>query len=83
MLNAYDSRWSIEWQRHHQDFDYVAHFNHYYRPLAGHNVTVDILSADEQLTGYRLVIAPALMRPQRPARGESHDGMSSTAGNWS
>lgn len=61
MLNCYDSRWSIEWQRHHEDFDYVRHFHHYYRPLAARNVAVDILSADEPLDGYRLVIAPALL----------------------
>jgi beta-galactosidase len=61
MLNSYDSRWSIEFQRHHKEFDYVAHFNHYYRPLAANNVNVDVLSADEELTGYRLVIAPALI----------------------
>src|SRR5579859_218522 len=60
MLNSYDSRWSIEFQRHHKEFDYVGHFNHYYRPLAANNVNVDVLSADEELTGYRLVIAPAL-----------------------
>lgn len=61
MLNSYDSRWSIEFQRHHGDFDYVAHFNHYYCALAANNVTVDIISADEPLGNYRLVIAPALL----------------------
>ena len=34
MLYDPDSRWSIGWQRHHQDFDYLDHFQHYYRPLA-------------------------------------------------
>ncbi len=61
MLNSYDSRWSIEFQRHHGDFDYVAHFNHYYRALAVNNVSVDIVSADETLDDYKLVIAPALL----------------------
>lgn len=61
MLNSYDSRWSIEFQRHHSEFDYVAHFNHYYRPLARKNISVDILSADSTLEGYKLVIAPSLM----------------------
>jgi beta-galactosidase len=61
MLNSYDSRWSIEFQRHHSDFDYVTHFNHYYRALAVNNVGVDIISADEALDDYRLVIAPALL----------------------
>ena len=61
MLNSYDSRWSIEFQRHHSDFDYVEHFLHYYRPLAANNVSVDIISANEALDGYQLVIAPALL----------------------
>jgi beta-galactosidase len=61
LLNCYDSRWSIQWQRHHGEFDYVIHFNSYYRPLAVRNVNVDVISADEPLDGYRLVIAPALL----------------------
>lgn len=60
MLNSYDSRWSIEFQRHHSDFDYVSHFNHYYRALAVNNICVDIISAEEALDGYKLVIAPTL-----------------------
>ena len=61
MLNSYDSRWSIEFQRHHSDFDYVNHFNRYYRSLAVDNIGVDVVSADEALDGYQLVIAPALL----------------------
>jgi beta-galactosidase len=66
MLNSYESRWSIHWQRHNRDFDYVQHFNHYYRPLAEMNVPVDILPADHitdanDLSPYKLIIAPALL----------------------
>lgn len=66
MLNSYESRWSIQWQRHHRDFDYVQHFNHYYRPLAAKNIPVDILPADhiadeKDISAYRLIIAPALL----------------------
>jgi len=61
LLNSYDSRWSVQWQRHHRDFDYVAHFDHYYRPLAARNVSADVISADAPLKGYRLVIAPAVL----------------------
>jgi beta-galactosidase len=61
MLNCFGSRWSIQWQPHHKDFDYVAHFLHYYCPLASMNITVDILSADSILENYKLVIAPALL----------------------
>ena len=66
MLNSYQSRWSIQWQRHHRDFDYIQHFNHYYRPLAEMNMAVDILPADHiqdvsELSPYKLIIAPALL----------------------
>ena len=61
ILNDYDSRWSIQWQPHHKDFDYVEHLRHYYRPLAGLNIPVDIISADATPGGYKLVIAPALL----------------------
>ncbi len=61
LLNCYDSRWSIRWQPHHKDFDYVAHFLNNYRPLAAQNISIDIISADEPLAGYKLVIAPALL----------------------
>jgi beta-galactosidase len=66
MLNDYESLWSIQWQRHHQEFDYERHFTHYYYPLASLNVPVDILPAKrlkdiEGLGDYKLVIAPALL----------------------
>jgi beta-galactosidase len=61
ILNSYDSRWSIGWQRHHRDFDYVGLLRQYYRPLAARNMPVDVISADAPLDGYDLVIAPALI----------------------
>ena len=69
ILNCYASRWSIQWQPHHKDFNYVEHLLHYYRPIAGGNIPVDLLSADQPLEGYKLVIAPALLvlNPQRLA----------------
>jgi beta-galactosidase len=65
MLSDYDSLWTIQWQPHHRDFDYVEHFTHYYRPLAALNVPVDVISGRQldvkMLAEYKLVIAPALM----------------------
>lgn len=60
ILNDYESRWSLEHQRHHKDFDYTAQINRWYRPLAQNNISVDILSADASITSYQLVIAPHL-----------------------
>lgn len=61
ILNCYESRWSIEFERHNRAFDYVTHLEHWYRPLTARNLEIDILSADEPLEGYQLVIAPALI----------------------
>jgi beta-galactosidase len=61
LLNCYDSRWAIEFQPHNAEFDYVRHFEHCYRPLAAANINLDIISADEPLDGYKLVVAPALI----------------------
>jgi len=61
LLNDYASRWSIEFQRHHKDFDYVTYFNHFARPLAANGISIDVISALEPLNGYHLVFAPALI----------------------
>jgi beta-galactosidase len=61
LINSYDSRWSIQWQRHHREFDWVAHFTHYYRPFARRNIPVDILSPEAPFDGYRLIVLPALL----------------------
>ena len=70
ILNDYNSRWSINWQKQHKDFDYVEHLQNYYKPFAEKNIPVDIISADAPLDGYRLVIAPALiiLTPERIQR---------------
>jgi beta-galactosidase len=73
LLNSYDSRWSVQWQRHHRDFDYVGHFDHYYRPLAARNIPADIISAGASLDGYRLVIAPALLILNENVAGQLRD----------
>jgi len=61
ILNSYGDRWSIHWQRHHAEFDYVVHAGAYYRPLASRNIPVDIISSEEELSGYKLVVAPCLL----------------------
>jgi beta-galactosidase len=60
MLTCYESRWSLEWQRHHGRFDYLEFFGQLYQPLAELNLPVDVIPADAPLDGYRLVIVPAL-----------------------
>lgn len=60
LLNSYESRWAIQFQRFHHKFDYVQHFTHYHGVLAAHNLPTDILSPTAEVKGYKLIIAPAL-----------------------
>jgi len=61
LLNDYDSRWSIDLQRHNHDFDYVAHLGQYGASLSGYNQAYDVISPDVVLDGYELVIAASLI----------------------
>lgn len=60
ILHSYQDRWSINYQKHHQDFDPVKHINSYYRPLRQLTHDMDIVHPSAALTGYRLVVAPHL-----------------------
>lgn len=61
MLFSYDSRWSIDLQRHHKDFDPIKAFTDFYRPLRVQAQGVHIVSPEADLARYRLVVAPDLM----------------------
>jgi len=60
LLHSYEDRWSINFQRHHQDFDPVKHLLNYYRPLRRLGHSVDVVSPLAPLANYKLVIAPNL-----------------------
>ncbi len=60
MLHSFDSRWAINFQRHHKDFDPAIYMLHCYRPLIQRGVTVDVTDTEAPLEGYKLLIAPAL-----------------------
>ncbi|HEX5234338.1 MAG TPA: beta-galactosidase [Silvibacterium sp.] len=60
VIESYDSRWAIDFQRHSKSFDPIAELLSFYRPLRDQAQAVDILPPDAPLDGYKLVIAPAL-----------------------
>ena len=60
VLQDYDSRWAINWQRHNKAFDPVAALVSYYGPLRELVRSVDVVSDTAPLSGYKLVVAPAL-----------------------
>ncbi len=60
VLQDYASRWAINWQRHNQKFDPEVAILSYYAPLHALVRSVDIVSDTAPLSGYKLVVAPAL-----------------------
>ncbi len=60
VLQDYDSRWAIDWQRHNKAFDPVAALTSYYGPLREQVRSVDVVADTAPLSRYKLVVAPAL-----------------------
>ena len=60
VLFDYDSRWAIDAQRHHKDFDPVGYLSTFHRPLQAVVQAVDIVATMAPLGSYKLVVAPAL-----------------------
>jgi beta-galactosidase len=60
ILENYDSRWAIDFQRHAAAFDPVEELVSFYRPLRQMTQAVDLVAPDAPLDGYKLVEAPAL-----------------------
>jgi beta-galactosidase len=60
LLHSYQSRWAIDWQQHNKNYDEIAVLRNYYRALRGIAQSVDVISPEESLDGYKLVVAPDL-----------------------
>ncbi len=68
LINDFDSRWAIDFQRHNRNFNPVAEMVAFYRPLREQSQAVDIVSVLAPLDGYKLVVAPGLnVLPQATA----------------
>ena len=60
LINDFDSRWAINFQRHNYSFDPVAEMVAFYKPLRNQAQGVDVISAHAPLGKYKLVVAPGL-----------------------
>ena len=60
LLNSYDSRWAIQFQKHNQKYDYVNVLKSYYHALRQLSQSVDVISPYAPLANYKLVVAPDL-----------------------
>ena len=59
-LFSYDSRWAIDIQRMHKDFDPIRQFTDFYRPFRLAAQGAAVIAPEADLTRYRLVVAPSL-----------------------
>jgi len=60
ILHSYPSRWTVDWQKMNPKYDAVNALMSYYTPLHELGYTIDIVPPDQDLSQYKLVIAPAL-----------------------
>lgn len=60
VINDYNSRWAINFQRHSAGFDPVGEMVAFYRPLREQAQAVDVISPDAPLDQYKFVEAPSL-----------------------
>ncbi|NUQ28524.1 MAG: beta-galactosidase [Acidobacteriaceae bacterium] len=69
VLQSYESRWAINWQRHNRQWDPVDVLISYYQPLRAEAHSIDVVSPSAPLDSYKLVVAPAmnLLTPQQTA----------------
>lgn len=73
IMLSYDSRFAFQIQGNNPDFSYEQHLMDYYAAFHRENIAVDIVPPDANLSGYRLVIVPALYvaEPETVARLEN------------
>jgi beta-galactosidase len=60
ILNDYDSRWALEFQKHTNQYNASGVTLGYYRALRKIAQSLDVISPYAPLTGYKLVVAPNL-----------------------
>ena len=60
IIQSYDSRFAFQVQPNHHHFHYSDHITHLYQTLFRKNITVDVVAPETDLSGYKMVIAPAL-----------------------
>jgi len=60
VLHSYDSRWAIDFQRHHKEFDPARYLESFYAPLRKLTDSIDVVNPAAPLESYKVVMAPGL-----------------------
>jgi beta-galactosidase len=68
IIQSYASRWTINWQRENPNYNPIDELMSYYQPLHALGNSIDIVSPMNDLSKYKLVVAPGLnVMPQSVA----------------
>ena len=60
IMQSYDTRFAFQIQPNHPRFGYENHIQDIYRSFHSYNIPVDIVSENDPLTSYRVVVVPAM-----------------------
>ena len=60
LLNDYESRWAVEWQKHTSEYNTLGTMRSYYRALRKVAQSIDVVSPYAPLGSYKLVVASSL-----------------------
>ena len=60
IMLSYDSRFAFQIQPNNPQFSYPEHFHQFYRALYHRHVAIDIVAPTADLSGYKLLVVPAL-----------------------
>ncbi|MBE0688044.1 MAG: beta-galactosidase [Anaerolineaceae bacterium] len=60
IMQSYDTRFAFQVQPNNPRFDYEKHIQDIYRGFYDNNIPMDIVSEKDHLTGYKLVVIPAM-----------------------
>ncbi|WP_026486278.1 beta-galactosidase [Caldanaerobius polysaccharolyticus] len=61
IIRSFDNEWAFEIQPHKRGFKYMEQIKKYYKYFYSRNIPVDIISPEDDLSGYKLVLAPGLI----------------------
>ncbi|SHF63757.1 beta-galactosidase [Caldanaerobius fijiensis DSM 17918] len=61
IIRSFDNEWAFEIQPHKRGFRYMEQIKKYYKYFYSRNIPVDIISPEDDLSGYKLVLAPGLI----------------------
>ncbi len=72
MIRSYDNEWSLEFQPHVKNYEYMKHFELYYRYFFDRNIPVHVIAPTADFSGYDVLIAPNLMMADQETIDKLH-----------